>query len=800
MKKGLVLILIISIFIFNFVIAESIGNSLHVNIQTTNSSGIATGTFAFGFNISTSSDCAAANTVYASASSIATDSRGIISHYLDNVNLNFSEQYWLCYYRDNVLINASKIARSPYAFNAKNTTLSGLKIDADLALGGYNLTTRGGWANNGVSILGGDIYAQTLFVYNITSLSINNLNINGSLFPYLDNALDIGSGSLRWQDLFLSGQVYSNGTGNNYFLGNLGIGTASPSQKLDVRGSGNFSGTVYINNATDLSTITGGNASWNQSFANSLYAPNTTAGIQYLINGTTINFNRLGIGTSSPIFPLQINLANFNTGLRGIAITNNFDGNLFELRPGINEFEGYLSINTSTANEPFAVTTSGKVGIGTINPSQTLDVRGQGNFSGTIFINNATDLSTITGGNSSWNQSFANSLYAPNTTAGIQYLINGTIINLNRLGINTTTPSTTLMVAGIGPNGIDIGSNGASSGELFFSNETSGKSFGIVKIGSRIVFTFGATPGSGTGSQGMAMTDLGRVGIGPLLNNPAATLEISKGGLLGESVFELNVSGTLYVNGTAGIVGINTANPVYSLEIANSATALNVSGNLYANTSGLWSIRAITAGDGLAPKTWNHFGSGTKDNAAVADSDDVYISDDLEVDGQAFIATTNTTTGTYWNVGDLAEILTTINGRNAWLCRGKPNCIAYSKDDLDFGDVVCIDTRYGQVITICNSSNSNLVAGVVSNTALINMAGDIEYGYPVSIAGLVNTKVSNENGGIYPGDLLVSASKPGYAMKAPENYKAGTILGKSYDFCDTRYHDECVIPMFVALG
>ncbi len=35
--------------------------------------------------------------------------------------------------------------------------------------------------------------------------------------------------------------------------GNVGIGTTSPSNKLDVRGDGNFSGTVYINNATDLS-------------------------------------------------------------------------------------------------------------------------------------------------------------------------------------------------------------------------------------------------------------------------------------------------------------------------------------------------------------------------------------------------------------------------------------------------------------------------------------------------------------------------------------------------------------------
>lgn len=35
--------------------------------------------------------------------------------------------------------------------------------------------------------------------------------------------------------------------------GNIGIGTENPSAKLDVRGEGNFSGTIYINNNTDVS-------------------------------------------------------------------------------------------------------------------------------------------------------------------------------------------------------------------------------------------------------------------------------------------------------------------------------------------------------------------------------------------------------------------------------------------------------------------------------------------------------------------------------------------------------------------
>ena len=61
--------------------------------------------------------------------------------------------------------------------------------------------------------------------------------------------------------------------------------------------------------------------------------------------------------------------------------------------------------------------------------------------------------------------------------------------------------------------------------------------------------------------------------------------------------------------------------------------------------------------------------------------------------------------------------------------------------------------------------------------------------------------MSNENGYIYPGDLLVlSSTKPGYAMKKDGTKKmGGMILGAAYDYCDYR-HTECQIPVLVALS
>ena len=203
MKKGLnILFVILFSFTINFVSA-AISDDMHLNVQVRDSSGnIETGTFAFGFNISTSSNCN--NVVYANAESKTTDTRGIVSHYLTSVSLNFTDQYYLCYYRDGTLKSTSQIARVPYAFNSKY--LNGYESSAFFP---YNTSVtgefdfNGGFENGGVSIRsGGRIYADTGFFYNISKINLTSLNINGSILPQsgYDNTFDLGAPSLRWRD------------------------------------------------------------------------------------------------------------------------------------------------------------------------------------------------------------------------------------------------------------------------------------------------------------------------------------------------------------------------------------------------------------------------------------------------------------------------------------------------------------------------------------------------------------------------------------------------------------------------
>jgi hypothetical protein len=87
-----------------------------------------------------------------------------------------------------------------------------------------------------------------------------------------------------------------------------------------------------------------------------------------------------------------------------------------------------------------------------------------------------------------------------------------------------------------------------------------------------------------------------------------------------------------------------------------------------------------------------------------------------------------------------------------------------------------------------------LVAGVYSTRPSILAIGDhgiddpLTGEVPMAMLGVVPTKVSAENGPIAIGDLLVTASLPGYAMKAiPQTvagvaiYPTGAILGKALE-------------------
>lgn len=133
----------------------------------------------------------------------------------------------------------------------------------------------GGWLGGGLSIVGGSLFAQTVYVYNLSSLAVNELSVNGSLLPDVnfDNSFDIGSSVLRWRNLYLGGDanvsgnlslgggmIAWNATGRSYIYYNgsmwqvLGSG-ASSGIWSESNGTASYDGNVSVAGNITVSSI-----------------------------------------------------------------------------------------------------------------------------------------------------------------------------------------------------------------------------------------------------------------------------------------------------------------------------------------------------------------------------------------------------------------------------------------------------------------------------------------------------------------------------------------------------------------
>lgn len=420
-KRVLFLIPFALFFSIACVFASPISNDLHINLQVLNSTGDPMpGTYTFTFNISSSSDCNVSNVVYSNASIITTDSRGIVSTYLSNLNFEFNQQYWLCYYRDGVLIETYKFSRAPYTFYSNDSSyLSGYAPGFFMPLNKSvfgNFDFNGGWQNNGLSIIGGNLYGQNLYFANFSNLNVSTLNINGSIVPKAgyDNQFNLGSSGLRWKDLFVGGDVYSNGSlyENGQPLSNLYYSASNPLGFIDWAKAMN--GTLALQSSL---------ANY-YPYANPYgFYNSTTLPLQWSSSGSNIYYNsgQVGIGTAGPFASLTLSAKTHNDG---IALLNN-SVNTMRILPGTvfsgdwnpivkkgddlimfsNGTMGYGNLTIAPWNSVLSgikVLANGNVGIGTATPKNTLNVKGNANVTGTIygtFSGNGASLTGLNAGN-----------------------------------------------------------------------------------------------------------------------------------------------------------------------------------------------------------------------------------------------------------------------------------------------------------------------------------------------------------------------------------------------------------------
>jgi len=103
------------------------------------------------------------------------------------------------------------------------------------------------------------------------------------------------------------------------------------------------------------------------------------------------------------------------------------------------------------------------------------------------------------------------------------------------------------------------------------------------------------------------------------------------------------------------------------------------------------------------------------------------------------------------------------------------------------GDVLVIATDADRTVEKSAAAYSTLVVGVYATKPGVllteeNMDTDISDKVPMGVIGVIPTKVCGENGPIQRGDLLVTSSLSGHAMKAdPDKVKPGQVIGKALE-------------------
>jgi len=220
---------------------------------------------------------------------------------------------------------------------------------------------------------------------------------------------------------------------------------------------------------------------------------------------------------------------------------------------------------------------------------------------------------------------------------------------------------------------------------------------------------------------------------------------------------------SIYVGG-AGKNGINVASSgdhgVYVASAGWSGVSVwsaNVAG-VWVNSAGQDGILINTAGwDGVhvvGPVGGSYYGSGVKG------AEDFLVLNTGEVRSKVGFSTPSS---------GFAQILP----------------ITGSITDYQAGDVIVMGITGDMSVARAALPNSPTVIGVYVDSAgfLGGQAvtpNEAASGIPVTIMGIVPVKVSAENGPIQPGDLLVTSSTPGHAMRAIDP-QPGTILGKALE-------------------
>ena len=182
--------------------------------------------------------------------------------------------------------------------------------------------------------------------------------------------------------------LYNTGGGRIAFqniTGNFGIGTTSPTYKLNISTDTNYDGISLRDSTRELLKIAkGGNGSYINMFESGTSKVNISTGGDSYINGGNV-----GIGTTGPARPLTVESSSFDgfrikrTTAGGGSAMELINGDGDEWTVGVGGTGTFGIYDGATFGEQFTIDASGNVGIGDSSPSYKLSVNGDVKISGT---------------------------------------------------------------------------------------------------------------------------------------------------------------------------------------------------------------------------------------------------------------------------------------------------------------------------------------------------------------------------------------------------------------------------------
>jgi hypothetical protein len=351
------------------------------------------------------------------------------------------------------------------------------------------------------------------------------------------------------------------------------------------------------------------------------------------------------------------------------------------------------------------------------------------------------------------------SLTNTGTGAALEGINSNTAANVNAIlgRITSTTPGATSAAvkgvnSGTGTNGIGVYGNHLGNGWGVFGNSV-----------------------GGTGVYGNSLSGFGLYGKA-----------LSGTGVYGESVAgNAGFFSTSDVNNSLDAVYVSNlgqGNGIYTESTnGNGITAVTNSGSSAAiwgfNNSGGVGIYGVTfLGTGAAIKGANTTNGGTAIEGELLNSPTSGNLAVFKVDGTNMARINHNGRG-YFNGGtqnsgaDVAEAFEVEGNHNSY----------------EPGDVLIISQSSDRKVEKSNTAYSTLVAGVFATKPGVllteeNIDADLANQVPMGVIGVIPTKVCLQGGAIKRGDLLVTSSIAGVAMKAdPDKVKVGQVLGKALE-------------------